>query len=399
MTDVERHPPRPVVMADVARLAGVSHQTVSRVINDSPNLRPETRRRVQEAIDRLGYRPNTLARALVRGRTEVIGLISTGSTYFGPTSIQRSIEEAASASGLFASSVSLPSLTRASLDAAVEHLLRQLVEGIIIIAGQDDALEIARSRNVSVPIVLVEGDLSRAKWTVGVDQIAGARLATKHLLDLGHREIAHLAGPQDWSEARARHEGWRMEMAAAGLRPPEPLIGDWSAEFGYSAGPVIAADHSITAVFAANDQIAIGLLSALHQAGRRVPEDISIVAQSTRNRVSHSSPEHRPARLSRGRTTRRRHAHPCDLRGAGARSRPHYPRADHPIEHSEPAARALRPAFSSAGWSEIAGRCRNARAAGRAAVLFETNSPKPWLADTSKPVRMVRRTYGSVSVS
>jgi DNA-binding LacI/PurR family transcriptional regulator len=277
MTDVERHPPRPVVMADVARLAGVSQQTVSRVINDSPSLRPETRRRVQEAIDRLGYRPNTLARALVRGRTEVIGLISTGSTYFGPTSIQRSIEEAASASGLFASSVSLPSLTRASLDTAVEHLLRQLVEGIIIIAGQDDALEITRSRNVSVPIVLVEGDLSRAKWTVGVDQIAGARMATRHLLDLGHREIAHLAGPQDWSEARARHEGWRTEMAAAGLRPPEPLIGDWSAEFGYSAGPMIAADNRITAVFAANDQIAIGLLSALHQAGRRVPEDISIV--------------------------------------------------------------------------------------------------------------------------
>lgn len=276
-TEVVRRPVRSVVMADVARLAGVSQQTVSRVINNSPNLRPETRRRVQEAIDRLGYRPNTFARALVRGRTEVIGLINTGLTYFGPTSIQRSIEEAAGSSGLFASSVTLPSLTRASFESSVEHLLRQPVEGIIIIAGQDDALEIARSRSITVPIVLVEGDLTQAQWTVGVDQISGARLATKHLLDLGHREIAHLAGPQDWSEARARLDGWRTEMMTAGLRPPEPLIGEWSAEFGYSAGTQIAADPSVTAVFTANDQIAIGLLSALHQAGRRVPDDISIV--------------------------------------------------------------------------------------------------------------------------
>lgn len=268
---------RPVVMADVARLAGVSHQTVSRVINNSPQLRPETRQRVQEAIDRLGYRPNTAARALVRGRTGSIGLISTGSTHFGPTSIQRSIEAAASAAGLFASSVSLPTLTRASLDASVEHLLRQFVEGIIIIAGQDDALDLARSRTVGVPIVLVEGDLTRARWTVGVDQVAGAAMATRHLLDLGHREIVHLAGPQDWSEARARLEGYRREMTAAGLRPPQPITGDWSAEFGYGAAASIVADPSVTAVFCANDQIAIGLLCRLDQQGRRVPDDVSVV--------------------------------------------------------------------------------------------------------------------------
>jgi DNA-binding LacI/PurR family transcriptional regulator len=277
VTEPGRRTSKAVVMADVARLAGVSHQTVSRVINNSPSLRPETRRRVQEAIDRLGYRPNTAARALVRGRTGTVGIISTGTTYFGPTSIQRTIEAAAHASGLFASSVSLSTLTRASLDASVEHLMRQFVEGIIIIAGQDDALELARSRAVGVPVVLVEGDLSRAEWTVGVDQVAGARMATRHLLELGHREIAHLAGPQDWTEARARREGWRMEMAAAGLRPPEPIVGDWTPDFGYSAGARIATDKDITAVFTANDPIAIGLLSALHDAGRAVPDEISIV--------------------------------------------------------------------------------------------------------------------------
>jgi DNA-binding LacI/PurR family transcriptional regulator len=270
-------PPRAPVMHDVARLAGVSHQTVSRVINGSPRLRPETRRRVERAIEQLGYRPNTAARALVKGRSGIVGVIGVGGTYFGPASIQRSIETAARARGLFASTVSLTSLTRELLDDSVEHLRRQGVEGIIIVAGQDDALEVARSRTVGVPIVLVEGDLTRARWTVGVDQVAGARLAVRHLLELGHREIVHLAGPPDWAEARARRDGWRSEMAAAGLRPAEPVHGGWSASFGYEAGRRVATDPRITAVFTANDQIAIGLLLALHEAGRHVPDDVSVV--------------------------------------------------------------------------------------------------------------------------
>ena len=135
----------------------------------------------------------------------------------------------------------------------------------------------ARNRAVGIPIVLVEGDLSRAPWTVGVDQVAGARLAVRHLLDLGHREIVHLAGPLDWAEARARRDGWQAELLAAGLRPAEPVHGGWSAAFGHEAGRRVADDPRITAVFAANDQIAIGLLLALHEAGRRVPEDVSVV--------------------------------------------------------------------------------------------------------------------------
>jgi DNA-binding LacI/PurR family transcriptional regulator len=264
-------------MADVARLAGVSHQTVSRVVNDAPNINPRTRLRVEQAISQLGYRPNTAARALVRGRTGVVGVISTGAAFFGPASIQRSIEQAARDAGLFASSVGLTTLTRELLDDSVEHLMDQLVEGIVIIAGQDEALEVARSRTTRIPIVLVEGDLSRAPLTVGVDQVAGARLATRHLLDLGHREIVHLAGPQDWSEGRARRDGWRTEMLSAGLRPPEPIYGDWSADFGFAAAEAVLSDRGTTAVFAANDQIALGLLRAVHEGGRRVPDDISVV--------------------------------------------------------------------------------------------------------------------------
>ena len=258
-------------MADVARLAGVSQQTVSRVVNGSPSIRPQTRTRVQEAIDRLGYRPNSAARALVKGRTGILGVINTASAHYGPNSIQRTIEDAAREAGLFASSVSLSRLTREILDDSVEHLLRQLVEGIIFVAGQDEALAVARSRSISVPIVVVEGDLTRAPWTVGIDQVAGARLATRHLLELGHREIVHLGGPVDFTEARARRDSWRSEMVAAGLRPMEPIMGDWSAAGGYARGQRLATNPEVTAVFAANDQIAIGLLRALHEAGRRVP--------------------------------------------------------------------------------------------------------------------------------
>ncbi|SEQ06969.1 DNA-binding transcriptional regulator, LacI/PurR family [Microlunatus flavus] len=264
-------------MADVARLAGVSKQTVSRVINGSPALRPATRLRVEAAIERLGYRPNVAARALVRGRTGVIGVISGGRGHFGPSSIQRGVEQAARDAGLFASSISLDEITPELLDGSIEHLRRQLVEGIVVIAGHDDAAEVARRPSLGVPVVLVEGEQGRTRWSVGVDQVAGGRLATRHLLGLGHREIAHVAGPRGWFETRGRLEGWRSELLAHDLRPREPVHVDWSASEGYAAGRELARDPSVTAVFAASDQIAMGVLRALHEAGRRVPEEVSVV--------------------------------------------------------------------------------------------------------------------------
>ena len=280
---------RSPVLADVARLAGVSSQTVSRVVNGAPHISAQTRGRVEQAIQRLGYRPNTAARALARGRTGLVGVISTGASYFGPTSILRSIEDAARAENLFVTSINLPTLTRELLDESVEHFLHLLVEGIVIIAGQDEAVEVARRRRASVPVVLVEGDLSPAAWSVGVDQVAGARLATGHLLDLGHREILHLAGPLDWSEARARRDGWRAAMVAAGLRPLEPLLGDWSLARGYAARDAVLASGA-TAVFAANDQLALGLLCALHETGRSVPGDLSLVGFDDQPEAAYATP-------------------------------------------------------------------------------------------------------------
>lgn len=265
-------------MADVARLAGVSHQTVSRVVNGQDNLRPETRERVEQAIRQLGYRPNTAARALVTRRSATIGVIGTKSGFWGPSTVHRTIQAAGREAGYFVSSTNLQKLTRADLSDAIDHLRDQSVEGIVLISATDDAIEVARAQEASgVPVVVVEGDEGRARWTVGVDQVRGAQLSTQHLIDLGHTEILHLAGPPDWTEARARLLGWQTAMYAAGLRPSQHLAGDWSARSGYEIGQEIARLSDVTAVVAANDQMALGLLRALTEAGRSVPGEVSVV--------------------------------------------------------------------------------------------------------------------------
>jgi DNA-binding LacI/PurR family transcriptional regulator len=269
---------RPPVMADVARLAGVSHQTVSRVINGQTNLRPATRLRVEEAIRQLGYRPNSAARALVTKRSATVGVIGSKSGFGGPSAGHRAIQAAGREAGYFVSSVNLHDLTRDAVSDAVDHLRDQRVEGIVLIAANDDAVEVARHQEVAgIPVVVVEGSLDKARWTVGVDQVAGAVLATEHLLDLGHTEIVHVAGPMQWTEARGRLRGWEQAMHAAGLRPSPHVDGDWTAESGYRAGQALARRDDLTAVFVANDQMALGLLRALWEAGRSVPGDVSVV--------------------------------------------------------------------------------------------------------------------------
>jgi len=268
--------PKPV-MADVARLAGVSHQTVSRVINGSPSIRPATKARVEQAISELGYRPNTAARALVTRRSGVIGIVGTNSALYGPSSIQRSVEEAARAAGYFSSMVPLAEVTPAALRDALDHLGRQSVEAIVMIAAQEEALSVAHSADAGLPFIVVEGDLTGRGLSVGVDQIDGARQATQHLIDLGHRVIDHLAGPQTYTEAKGRRTGYEEALREAGLSPGEVLEGDWTPARGYELGCLLAKRTDTTAVFVGNDQMAIGLLHAFAQNGIRVPDDVSIV--------------------------------------------------------------------------------------------------------------------------
>jgi DNA-binding LacI/PurR family transcriptional regulator len=264
-------------MTDVAKAASVSHQTVSRVLSGHPNVRPATRDRVLAAIEELGYRPNLAARALASGRSTALGLVTLNTTLFGPVATLYAVEEAARAAGYSMSISSVRSIDRHSLSDAVDMLVRQAVAGVIIIAPvatNDDALN---ALPPELPAVVVEADAEPSLSAVTVDQVAGAYLATKHLLDRGHRTVVHISGPADWIEARQRVTGWRRALDEAGAPAPEVIAGDWSARSGYAAGLVLANRPEVTAVFAANDNMALGLLRALNERGRAVPREVSVV--------------------------------------------------------------------------------------------------------------------------
>ena len=268
---------RTAVMADVAKLAGVSHQTVSRVINDSAHVRPETRARVMAAMRQLDYRPNPAARALVTGRSRTLGVVSFDTTLYGPASTLFAIEKAAHAADYFVTVVSMPALDRVTVLNAIERLRVQGVDGILVISAQEGAVEALVNLRAGVPVVAVEAGPMQSVPVVAVDQWGGAASATQLLLDLGHRAVWHIAGPRDWVEAQQRVEGWRSTLEAAGATIPPVLAGDWSPRSGYEVGRRLAADLDVTAVFVANDQMALGLLRALHEHGRQIPGDVSVV--------------------------------------------------------------------------------------------------------------------------
>lgn len=264
-------------MTDVARLAGVSHQTVSRVINGHPNVTEATRTRVHEAISQLGYRPNTAARALVTGRSSTIGIVGTGNALYGPVSTLYSVESAAREAG-YSVVVGVPtSFDESAIITCVRRLQKQGVDGVIVIAPlRTDGGDIADLAN-ELPLVAVEGSPAGDLAVVSVDQIAGARAATAHLLGLGHRAVWHVAGPLGWYEAADRVTGWRMAHEDAGIEPPPTLSGDWTAKSGFAAGTDLARTAGVSAVFAANDAMALGVLRALEVRGRRVPQDVSVI--------------------------------------------------------------------------------------------------------------------------
>ena len=276
-TDTRDARRRTAVMADVAKLAGVSHQTVSRVINDSAHVRPETRRRVLAAMRQLDYRPNPAARALVTGRSRTLGVVSFDTTLYGPASTLFGIEQAAHAAGYFITVASLLALDRASVTSAIERLRIQGVDGILVISPQENAAEALVNLPADVPLVAVEAGPKQSVPVVSVDQFGGAASATRLLLDLGHRTVWHLAGPRDWLEAQQRVEGWSSVLDAAGAPAPPVLAGDWSPRSGYEIGRRLAADPEVTAIFVANDQMALGVLRALHEQGRSIPGSVSVV--------------------------------------------------------------------------------------------------------------------------
>ncbi|RVX43514.1 LacI family transcriptional regulator [Nonomuraea polychroma] len=265
------------VMADVAKEAGVSHQTVSRVLNDHPNVRSETRTRVLEAIDKLGYRRNLVARALVTKRSRTLGVVSFDTTLYGPASTVYGIEQAARSAGYFVSIVSLKSIDKSGVRDALDYLADQAVDGVVVVAPQRSAAQALADLPLGIPTVAVEGGHAGDVSVVCVDQVAGGRLATEHLLSLGHETVWHVSGPSDWLEAEGRVAGWRAALEQAGREAPQPLAGDWSPRSGYEAGRSLARMKNVTAVFVANDQMALGVLRAFTEQGVRVPDQVSVV--------------------------------------------------------------------------------------------------------------------------
>lgn len=261
-------------MHDVAAQAGVSHQTVSRVLNGYPGIRPGTRDRVLAAIADLGYRRNVAARSLATGRSQAVGVLIPNTPNFGPTSSFYAVERALRDAGFQALSTATANDAE-SVDEALDFLFGRSIEALVLMAPTREVLDVADARASNVPVAyLLTGD-ERAPWSVSVNQAEGVRLAIEHLVSLGHTRIQHITGPADSTEGRLRKNAFVAEMMRLGL-PRLPMVeGDWSAQSGFDAGDRV--DHSATAIFCGNDQMALGLMHALGLRGIDVPRHISVI--------------------------------------------------------------------------------------------------------------------------
>lgn len=272
-----------VTIKDVAEAAGVSTQTVSRVINYRPDVSPETKERVQKVIEELGYSPNVLARSLVRGRSNTLGVVGWGLGYYGPTSVLKGIEQKTNELGFSLLLSLIEDFDPSQINDITSNLLSRQVDGIIwAVPGNDSMVGQLSSRfkHVSVPIVYVNKSKRVDDTVVALDNLYGARLATEHLLDQGYSCVGIITGPRDWWEGQRREQGWRAVMEERGVNELEMLkiVGDWSASSGdVGLRQLLARSPQVDAVFASNDQMALGVLQAARDLGISVPQDLGLV--------------------------------------------------------------------------------------------------------------------------
>ena len=264
-------------MADVARAAGVSMQTVSRVSNGHSNVLSDTRDRVEAAMRQLGYRPNRAARSLRSGRFQSVGVILFTLSSIGNMRTLEAIAGAAAAAGYSLSLISAADRTPVAIAQAFARLEEQTVDGVVLVVESHLVDESEIVFPPDLPVVLVDSSKQEHHSLVDTDQTQGARLATEHLLGLGHRTVHHVSGPAGSYSADRRERGWRDTLVEAGRDAPPVLRGDWTTDSGYRAGRELLERSDVTAVFAGNDQMALGLMRALHEAGRPVPGSISVV--------------------------------------------------------------------------------------------------------------------------
>lgn len=289
MTDPTRTA-RPPGMLDVARLAGVSTQTVSRTLRGHAYVKEETRRKVMNAVASLGYRMNPAAQALSSGRTRTIGVVTMATGAYAGAVTQMGIERAAESLGYHVVGAQTATVDPDAVSEALRRLERHGVEGLVLalpLGASDGKIDALID---GVPTVTIGGSTTASGHSLAVDQQRVARLATEHLLDLGHQTVHLVAGPDDWIDAANRTTGWQHTLTEAGRPSPEPLHGDWSPESGYQAGLQLGADPGVTAVFVATDDMAFGLIRALHELGRRVPDDVSVVGVDDIDLAAYCSP-------------------------------------------------------------------------------------------------------------
>ena len=263
---------------DVARHCGVSHQTVSRVVNGHANVSAATRAKVLAAIEELGYRQNLAARALATGRTKTLGVLSFDSPLFGPTAMLHSIQVAAREKGYGVVLNSVGDISDHGIAAGIAELARSNVDGILVITPRTIEDSGSLNAGTKVPLVFREIRAGEALAVVDIDQFGAAKSATEYLIARGHKAIAHISGPESWVTSMRRREGWEAAVGAAGIEAGPLAVGDWSPRSGYQATKaLLGSGAKFTALFAANDAMALGAYRALAEAGLSVPEDVSVV--------------------------------------------------------------------------------------------------------------------------
>jgi DNA-binding LacI/PurR family transcriptional regulator len=263
-------------IGDVARVAGVSAQTVSRVSTGADTVRPDTRQRVLDAMELLGYSPNIAARALRNGSFGTIGLIAHQLARTGESRTAEAVVEAAREKGYTVTLVDVESPSSTDVTEAVQRLTHQSIDGLIIIRAET-ATPTTLALPRRLPVAVSDSRFVGHHPAVGADQIGGTRAVVEHLLGLGHRTVHHIAGPSDSAPAEIRVQVWRDVLERERREVPAILRGDWTSRSGYELGARVADDADVTAVFCANDEMAAGLVRALYERGRRVPEDVSVV--------------------------------------------------------------------------------------------------------------------------
>jgi len=268
---------------EVASVAGVSTQTVSRVINERPDVSPETRRRVQDVIDKLDYRPSALARSLIQQRSYTLGVVTAGLKYIGPSLTLSGITSEAEEADYSLLLKELPSFDTDNIEPIFQALLSRHVDGIIWAVpevGENRNWINKQSFELNLPIVYITMEPKENISVVSVDNYLGGRMAMSHLLEQGYRNIGHISGPMDWWEARQRMLAWKDALRESGVEAKDEhwAEGNWSSESGVQAVERLFEQYpNMNSIFVANDQMALGVIQVAYQKGLRIPEDLGIV--------------------------------------------------------------------------------------------------------------------------